>query len=210
MSNPHRTWSSSADETDEQALERLRKAVRLDSRSPLFVPLADLCRRFHLYDEAISVCQRSLAGRPGHVSGVLALARAQRDQGDLQSASQTYERLLRLAPDHAVGHGEAGQVAEALSDHARALQHYKQTLLLGGLEAEWGPRLRRAQTMLAEKARQVQDQSRINQFSVSVSHEAAVEPAALELVARLGQRVELLHRYRAVFLAALDEEEASF
>lgn len=210
MSNPHRTWSNSAAETDEQALERLRKAVRLDSRSPLFVPLADLCRRFHLYDEAILVCHRSLANRPGHVSGVLALARAQRDQGDLQSASQTYERLLRLAPDHAVGHGEAGLVAELLSDHARAIQHFKQALLLGGLETEWGPRLRRAQTLLGDEEKLAHQQNRINQFSVSVSHEAAVAPEALKLVARLGQRVELLHRYQAVFLAALDEEEASF
>lgn len=206
----HRTWSSSADETDEQALERLRKAVRQDSRSPLFVPLADLCRRFHFFDEAIVVCQRGLAQRPMHVAGVLALARAQRDRGDLESASQSYERLLRLAADHAVGHGEAGLVAEHLADLPRAIGHYRKALALGGLESEWGPRLRRALEQAQAQVKQEVEADRLQAFTVTVSHAPAVEQEALELVARLGERVELLHRYQAVFLAALDEEEGVY
>jgi len=118
-------------ESDEHALVRLRRLVMLDARSVAFVPLSELLRKHGHYEEAINVCVTGLLAHPGYPTGMLALARARRDQGDLERASISYAKAVLLAPDNAVARWEAAEVFETLGQSKEAAAHFRAARALG-------------------------------------------------------------------------------
>lgn len=133
---------------DDDTLERLRRTIRQDPRSLQFVPLADLCRKRLLFDEAIAVCQQGLAHHPTYVSGFVALARAFQEVGDGSQAIDAYHRVVELAPDNLVGHLGLGELFEHNGQLELACDHFRAALKLGASGADLEKRVRRLEQHL--------------------------------------------------------------
>lgn len=176
-------------ESDEQALERLRKQVGLDHRSIQFVPLAELLRKHGHYEEAINVCVTGLQYHPGYPTGMLALARARRDQGDLERASISYAKAVLLAPDNAVARWEAADVFEKLGQPKEAAAHIRAARALGFEDPALDTRLTRLEAALTSSSVALM-------FEASSDDESLPDYEALNRASLLRRRIERLKGWR--------------
>lgn len=175
-------------ETDEQALERLRRTLQQDPRSMAFVPLSELCRRHGHYDEAIAVCTQGLHYHPGYATAHLALARARRAQGDIDRACQDYEKVILLVPDNVAARYEGGEVEEARGDLAKALTHFEAARAHGYVAAGLDERIARLRAALASA-------SVASSFEAYVEDEPHPNYEALSRAWLLRRRIDHLRRY---------------
>jgi tetratricopeptide (TPR) repeat protein len=139
---------SKSGDSEDDALERLRKILRQDPRSLQFVALADLCRKRLLFDEAISVCLQGLSHHPGYVSGFVALARAYQEAGDISRAIDAYHRVVDLSPQNLVGHLGLGDLCEQAGRQEEARDHLVSALHLGASVPDLVARIQRLERSL--------------------------------------------------------------
>jgi tetratricopeptide (TPR) repeat protein len=85
---------------DTPRLDDLRRRVRLDPASIAFAALAEELRRVGEYDEAIEVCRAGLQRHGSYLSARVTLGRALLDSGQLDSAREELESVVRSAPDN--------------------------------------------------------------------------------------------------------------
>ena len=113
---------------DSQRIEDLRRRVQKDPASIAFAQLAEECRRFGNYEEAVTVCRAGLVLHPGYLSARVTLGRALVELNQLDSARPEFEQVLRSAPENlaairglAETHHRQGSLAEALVQYRAAL-----------------------------------------------------------------------------------------
>ena len=113
---------------DSQRIEDLRRRVQKDPASIAFAQLAEECRRFGNYEEAVTVCRAGLVLHPGYLSARVTLGRALVELNELDSARPEFEQVLRSAPENlaairglAETHHRQGSFAEALVQYRAAL-----------------------------------------------------------------------------------------
>ena len=113
---------------DSQRIEDLRRRVQKDPASIAFAQLAEECRRFGNYEEAVTVCRAGLVLHPGYLSARVTLGRALVELNELDSARPEFEQVLRSAPENLAAirglaeiHHRQGSLAEALAQYRAAL-----------------------------------------------------------------------------------------
>lgn len=169
-----------SEETDDEALERLRKLVRSEPRSPQFVALAELCRRLGLRDEAVSVCRQGLSYHPNYVSGLVVMGRCCQESGDVVGAIEAYHKVLELAPDNLAGLIGLGILHEQQGALEAALRYFRGAVDLGADDASLEVRIRNVETALAERKRVTSENNNL----------------LMLLRSRVQQRISLLEAYR--------------
>lgn len=86
--------------TENPRIEDLRRRVQLDPASIAFAALAEEYRRAGHYEEAIAVCSGGLKRHPSYLSAHLTLGRALLETGRIKDARETFEFVLRAAPEN--------------------------------------------------------------------------------------------------------------
>ena len=115
--------------SDESRIEALRKRLQKDPGSIAFAQLAEEYRRAGRFQESIEVCRAGLARHPGYLSARVTLGRALLEIGDIDSAQQELNDVLRVAPDNlsairgiAEVHRKKGEIPEALEQFRSAFE----------------------------------------------------------------------------------------
>jgi len=158
VSTLSRIWKlGRAVDPEEETLERLRRVVRQDPRSIQFAPLADLCRKRALLDEALSVCQLGVVHHPTYVTGILILARCYLDVGDRARALDAFKRVIELSPTNLAGHLGLSEVFEQEGMLAEARAHLMAAQKVGAGLADISERLERLERLLFSEMASLSD-----------------------------------------------------
>src|SRR5262249_3326848 len=104
------------------AIRRLEERLAKDPRS--FAPLADAYRNAGRIRDAIKLCRDGLARFPKNAAGRLILAKALREDGDLEGALVEVSALLAGNPADAQGHRLAGELTRQAGRLPVALTHF--------------------------------------------------------------------------------------
>jgi tetratricopeptide (TPR) repeat protein len=112
----------------EQGLDDLFEKYRQAPDSYVFVPLADACRKMGRLDEALEICEKGVARHPNYASGHVVRGKCLYDQGDFDTACETFERVLDLDDNNLVALKFLGMIA-ADDGHLDTAQKYFQKIL---------------------------------------------------------------------------------
>jgi tetratricopeptide (TPR) repeat protein len=111
-------------------IEELRKRLEKEPASRLFAQLAEELRKDGELGEAIKLCRAGLLKHPSYPSARMTLGRALLDSGEMGSARQEFESVLKGAPDNILASRYLGESLEGIGDLPGAVERYKKTLLL--------------------------------------------------------------------------------
>jgi len=81
-------------------IARLRKIVDKDSKSPLFLPLAEEYRKQGQLEEATAVLQTGLLNQPHYTAARVLLGKIFFERSMMQEAQEELERVLDTVPDN--------------------------------------------------------------------------------------------------------------
>jgi tetratricopeptide (TPR) repeat protein len=109
-------------------IEDLRRRVEKDPASIAFAQLAEEYRRGGRYHEAVDVCRAGLAVHPGYLSARVTLGRALLEIGELASAKQELELVLKGAPENLAAIRGLAEIHHQQGDLPEALAHYQMAL----------------------------------------------------------------------------------
>lgn len=109
-------------------IEELRRRVEADPASIAFAALAEEYRRLGRYDEAIGTCLAGLQRHPAYLSARVTLGRALMETGDLDSAREQFEIVLRAAPENIAATRGLAQIHERLGHAAEMDPHLAQLM----------------------------------------------------------------------------------
>ena len=113
----------------DQQIDQLEK-IFFSDKDPTgraFVPLADMHRRSGDLDRALEVLQEGLAAHPESASGHVVAGWLYRDRGEDDSATQAFERVLKLDTDNVVA---LRSLAESAEDAGRGLAYFERLVEL--------------------------------------------------------------------------------
>ena len=114
-----------------EALDRYRQARQIDATSK--AALAGEVRAFVLLGrgaQAIELAEALALVAPDDVDALLLVARARSDAGSPDRAMEALDAARRLAPARADVLKHVGDVARSMADHPRAIEAYRQAVLL--------------------------------------------------------------------------------
>src|SRR5579872_2098852 len=109
-------------------LEELRRRVQADPASIAFAALAEEYRRQGRYDEAVETCLAGLQRHPAYLSARVTLGRALIETGDLDSAREQFETVLRSAPENIAATRGLAQIHERLGHSTEMDPHLAQLM----------------------------------------------------------------------------------
>ncbi len=115
---------------DSQRIEDLRRRVQKDPASIAFAQLAEECRRFGNYEEAVTVCRAGLVLHPGYLSARVTLGRALVELNELELARPEFEQVLRSAPENLAAIRGLAETHHRQGSLTEALVHYRAALAL--------------------------------------------------------------------------------
>ena len=109
-------------------IEELRRRVEADPASIAFAALAEEYRRLGRYDEAVDTCTAGLQRHPAYLSARVTLGRALMELGDLDSAREQFETVLRSAPENIAATRGLAQIHERLRHSTEMDPHLAQLM----------------------------------------------------------------------------------
>ncbi|UCG50979.1 MAG: tetratricopeptide repeat protein [Candidatus Latescibacterota bacterium] len=109
-------------------LDDLFEKYRRAPDSYAFVPLADACRKIGRLEEALEICEQGVARHPNYASGYVVKGKCLYDQGDYETARQTFENVLGLDDNNLVALKFLGMI-EADAGHFDVAQRYLERIL---------------------------------------------------------------------------------
>ena len=118
------------------AIRRLEERLAKDPGSPTFAPLADAYRKAGRTREAIKLCRDGLARFPDYATARLVLAKALREDGDLDGALAEIPAILAGNPTDAQGYRLAGELTRQAGRLPEALIHFRQAASLDPADRE--------------------------------------------------------------------------
>src|SRR5262245_40987007 len=121
------------------AIRRLEERLAKDPGSPTFAPLADAYRKAGRTQQAIRLCRDGLTRFPDYATARLVLARALREEGDLDGALAEIPAILAGNPADAQSHRLAGELTREAGSLREALIHFRRAATLDPTDRE--PRL---------------------------------------------------------------------
>jgi tetratricopeptide (TPR) repeat protein len=95
-------------------IEELRRRVEADPASIAFAALAEEYRRLGRYEEAVEICTAGLQRHPAYLSARVTLGRALLETGELDSAREQFQTVLRAAPENIAATRGLAQIHERL------------------------------------------------------------------------------------------------
>jgi tetratricopeptide (TPR) repeat protein len=95
-------------------IEELRRRVEADPASIAFAALAEEYRRLGRYEETIEICTAGLQRHPAYLSARVTLGRALIETGELESAREQFQTVLRSAPENIAATRGLAQIHERL------------------------------------------------------------------------------------------------
>jgi len=109
-------------------IEELRRRVEADPASIAFAALAEEYRRLGRYDEAVETCVAGLQRHPAYLSARVTLGRSLVETGDLDSAREQFETVLRSAPENIAATRGLAQIHERLGHSTEMDPHLAQLM----------------------------------------------------------------------------------
>ena len=109
-------------------LEELRRRVESDPTSIAFAALAEEYRRLGRHDEAVETCLAGLQRHPAYLSARVTLGRALIETGDLDSAREQFETVLRSAPENLAAIRGLSQIHDRLGESTEMDPHLAQLM----------------------------------------------------------------------------------
>jgi hypothetical protein len=106
----------------------LRRRVEADPASIAFAALAEEYRRVGRCDEAVETCLAGLQRHPAYLSARVTLGRALIETGNLDSAREQFETVLRAAPENIAATRGLAQIHERLGHTAEMDPHLAQIM----------------------------------------------------------------------------------
>jgi tetratricopeptide (TPR) repeat protein len=115
---------------DNPELDALFDRYREHPESHVFAPLADACRKAGMLEQAVEIVDRGVAANPGYTSGFVVRGKCYYDNGDVDEAERSFERVLELDPSNLVALRFLGIILADRGDAHGAREHFKQILVL--------------------------------------------------------------------------------
>lgn len=115
---------------DNPELARLYRRYQESPRSHNFAPLADACRKAGLLQEAVDICQQGLEEHPDYSSGHVVMGKCLYDQGRIEEARHSFERVLDMDRENLVALKFLGTICAEQGDVDSAGGHFKRILVL--------------------------------------------------------------------------------
>lgn len=109
--------------------------------SRIFAPLADAYRRVGRIGEAVETCRLGLSRHSNFLSARLVLARCHYEQGELDSAEDEFEEVLRSDPENVLALRSLGEIARSRGAAKEAVAWYERALAAAPGDAEIEERL---------------------------------------------------------------------
>src|SRR5215471_3708817 len=109
-------------------IEELRRRVEADPASIAFAALAEEYRRLGRNHEAVDTCRAGLQRHPAYLSARVTLGRALIETGDLDSAREQFETVLRSAPENIAATRGLAQIHERLGHSTEMDPHLVQLM----------------------------------------------------------------------------------
>jgi len=109
-------------------IEELRRRVEADPASIAFAALAEEYRRLGRYEEAIEICTAGLQRHPAYLSARVTLGRALLETGELDSAREQFQTVLRSAPENIAATRGLAQIHERLGHSTEMDPHLAQLM----------------------------------------------------------------------------------
>src|SRR5215471_8291400 len=109
-------------------IEELRRRVQADPASIAFAALAEEYRRLGRNHEAVDTCRAGLQRHPAYLSARVTLGRALIETGDLDSAREQFETVLRSAPENIAATRGLAQINERLGHSTEMDPHLAQLM----------------------------------------------------------------------------------
>jgi tetratricopeptide (TPR) repeat protein len=109
-------------------IEELRRRVEADPASIAFAALAEEYRRLGRYEEAIEICTAGLQRHPAYLSARVTLGRALIETGELESAREQFQTVLRSAPENIAATRGLAQIHERLGQSTEMDPHLAQLM----------------------------------------------------------------------------------
>ena len=79
---------------------KYKKILQQNPASKVFAPLADIYRKYTMFDEALRVLQKGMLHNPDYIPGHLALARCHYDQGRFEECHTVLKPLMGASKDN--------------------------------------------------------------------------------------------------------------
>jgi tetratricopeptide (TPR) repeat protein len=136
-------------------IAELRRRIQTDPASIAFAQLAEEYRRAGQYHDAVQVCRTGLARHPAYLSARVTLGRALIELDQLDEAAQTFELVLRSAPDNLAAIRGMAEIHQRRGAMQYALQYYTQALAL----ARFDPDLEESVDRITRELRAVEAQA---------------------------------------------------
>jgi len=111
-------------------LDVLFERYRQAPDSHVFAPLADLCRKQGMVDEAIEIVDRGLARHPDYASGHVVRGKCYYDHGEPGEAESSFRLVMRFDPNNLVALKYLGIICADRGDADGARERFKHILAL--------------------------------------------------------------------------------
>ena len=117
--------------------DKYKRILQKDPASKVFAPLADIYRRYAMFNEAFEILHKGIRHNPSYVPGHLALARCHYDQGQFEDCYSVLRPLVKMNKDNLKLQGLFFQVCQDLELWEEALETGKHLCYLNPHNKEW-------------------------------------------------------------------------
>ena len=121
---------------------KYKKILQENPTSKVFAPLADIYRKYAMFEQALDILQKGIRHNPDYIPGHLALARCHYDQGRYEECYAILKPLVGYNRDNLKMQGLFFQACEELEFWEEALDTGRHLHYLDPHNKEWAKRMR--------------------------------------------------------------------